>query len=52
VPRVSVIVPLFNGVELLPAFFESLQGALPDGSQLILIDDGPTQPVWETVPKL
>jgi GT2 family glycosyltransferase len=51
VPRVSVIAPLFNGVEFLPAFFASLQGALPDGSQLILIDDGSTQPVWETVPE-
>lgn len=50
-PRVSVIVPLFNGVEFLPAFFASLQGALPDGSQLIFIDDGSIQPVWETVPE-
>lgn len=50
-PRVSVIVPLFNGVEFLPAFFASLQGALPAGSQLIFIDDGSTQPVWETVPE-
>ncbi len=41
---------MFNGVEFLPAFFASLEGALPDGSQLIFIDDGSTQPVWETVP--
>jgi GT2 family glycosyltransferase len=42
---------MFNGVEFLPAFFGSLEDALPDNSQLILIDDGSTQPVWETVPE-
>jgi GT2 family glycosyltransferase len=50
-PSVSVIVPLFNGVEFLPAFFASLAGALPEGSQVFLVDDGSTQPVWETVPE-
>jgi GT2 family glycosyltransferase len=42
---------MFNGAEFLPAFFASLEGALPDNSQLILVDDGSTQPVWETVPE-
>jgi GT2 family glycosyltransferase len=50
-PGVSVIVPMFNGVEFLPAFFASLEAALPANSQLILVDDGSTQPVWETVPE-
>jgi GT2 family glycosyltransferase len=50
-PRVSVIVPIFNGVEFLPAFFESLAGALPDNSQVILVDDGSVQPVWDMVPE-
>jgi GT2 family glycosyltransferase len=51
VPRVSVIVPIFNGVAFLPAFFESLTAALPDDSELILVDDGSSEPVWETVPE-
>ena len=49
-PRVSVIVPIFNGVAFLPAFFESLLGALPEHSQIVLIDDASTEPVWDTVP--
>jgi GT2 family glycosyltransferase len=52
VPRVSVIVPIFNGVAFLPTFFESLSAALPDNSQLILVDDASTEPVWETVPEI
>jgi GT2 family glycosyltransferase len=50
VPRVSVIVPIFNGIAFLPTFFASLSQALPDGSQLILVDDASTEPVWEAVP--
>jgi GT2 family glycosyltransferase len=42
---------MFNGVSFLPSFFESLGGALPENSQLILIDDGSDEPVWDTVPK-
>lgn len=51
-PRISVVVPIFNGVAFLPAFFDSLAAALPDGSELILVDDASTEPVWETVPEL
>lgn len=51
-PQVSVIVPIFNGATYLPLFFESLGGALPEGSQLILVDDGSTEAVWDTVPEL
>lgn len=50
-PRVSVIVPIFNGLAYLPAFFDSLQAALPDDSQLILVDDGSVERVWDTVPE-
>jgi glycosyltransferase involved in cell wall biosynthesis len=50
VPRASVIVPIFNGITLLPTFFDSLTAALPDGSELVLVDDGSTEPVWEAVP--
>jgi GT2 family glycosyltransferase len=52
VPSVSVIVPIFNGVAFLPAFFESLNAALPDGSEVVLVDDASTEAVWETVPEL
>lgn len=49
--KATVIVPIFNGVRYLPAFFASLRRALPPGTQLILIDDGSTEPVWDTVPE-
>ena len=51
-PRVSVIVPVFNGMAFLPAFFDSLRAALPAGSQVLIIDDGSTQPVVEAVPEI
>jgi GT2 family glycosyltransferase len=43
-------VPIFNGTSYLPAFFDSLDRALPEGSELILVDDASTERVWETVP--
>lgn len=49
-PRVSVIVPIFNGISFLPSFFESLEAALPDDSQLILVDDASTEPVFDSAP--
>jgi GT2 family glycosyltransferase len=52
VPRVSVIIPIFNGSRYLSAFFETLKQALPSDTQLILIDDGSTEPVFEAVPAL
>jgi GT2 family glycosyltransferase len=50
-PRVSVIVPIFDGIAYLPSFFQSLTAALPDQSQLILVDDGSAQPVFNAVPE-
>lgn len=46
----SVIVPIFNGVAYLSSFFESLRVALPEGSELILVDDGSTEPVFDVIP--
>jgi GT2 family glycosyltransferase len=51
-PTVSIICPIFNGIDFLPTFFHSLIDALPEGAQLILIDDGSTQPVFDTVPEI
>jgi GT2 family glycosyltransferase len=51
VPRVSVIGPIFNGSAFLPAFFESLAGALPDQCQLIFVDDGSTEAVFGSLPE-
>lgn len=51
-PRVSVVVPIFNGVPYLPSFFASLRRALPPDSQVILVDDASTEPIWDTVPDL
>jgi GT2 family glycosyltransferase len=52
VSNVSVIVPIFNGIAFLPSFFQSLRSALPEQSQLILVDDGSTEPVFDTVPEI
>lgn len=51
-PTISVIVPIFNGVTYLPLFFESLNCALPEGAQVILVDDASTERIWETVPEM
>jgi GT2 family glycosyltransferase len=50
VARLSIIVPIFNGLRYLPAFFDSLRLALPAGSEVILVDDASTEPVFEAVP--
>jgi glycosyltransferase involved in cell wall biosynthesis len=52
VPTVSVIVPIYNSIEHLAAFFESLAAALPDQAQVIVVDDASTQPVFEAMPEL
>jgi GT2 family glycosyltransferase len=52
VPRVTVIVPIFNSIAHLPAFFESLAAALPEASQVVVVDDGSTEPVLDTIPEL
>lgn len=49
---VSVIVPLYNGMPHLDAFFESLSHALPEQAQVIVVDDGSTEPVLDAVPEL
>lgn len=51
-PRVSVIVPVFNSIVHLPAFFASLANALPDGSQVVIVDDASTEPVLSAVPEI
>ncbi|HEV2755570.1 MAG TPA: glycosyltransferase [Actinomycetota bacterium] len=50
-PRVSVIVPVFNGIRYLPEFFESLAAALPEDSEVILVDDASTEAVYDTFPE-
>lgn len=51
-PSVSVIVPVYNGIAHLDAFFESLAAALPDQAEVIVVDDCSAQPVLEAVPQL
>ena len=48
----SVVVPVFNGIAYLTSFFVSLDGALPPDSQVIVIDDGSTEPVFDTIPDM
>jgi GT2 family glycosyltransferase len=50
-PGVSVIVPIYNGIGHLPAFFESLAAALPEASQIIVVDDASTEPVLDAIPE-
>jgi GT2 family glycosyltransferase len=49
---VSVIVPVFNSLAHLPAFFESLARALPEGSEVIVVDDASTELIREAIPEL
>jgi GT2 family glycosyltransferase len=48
--RVSVIVPVFNGLRYLPPFFDSLANAVPANTQLVLVDDASTEPIAEAFP--
>jgi GT2 family glycosyltransferase len=50
--RVSVVVPVFNSIAHLPAFFSSLAAAIPDDAEVIVVDDASTQAVLETVPDM
>jgi GT2 family glycosyltransferase len=47
---VSIIVPIFDGIRYLPYFFRSLAEAAPPHAELILVDDGSTEPVLDAVP--
>jgi GT2 family glycosyltransferase len=47
-----VIVPIYNGVQHLAAFFESLAAALPHNAEVIVIDDASTEPVLAAVPEI
>jgi GT2 family glycosyltransferase len=49
-PRVSVVVPVFNSIAHLPALFSSLAAAIPPGSEIVVVDDASTEPGLETVP--
>lgn len=42
--------PIFNGSRYLRQFFESLAVAVPEGSEIILVDDASTEPVFEFLP--
>lgn len=46
----SVVVPVFNGSRYLAAFYQSLDQALPEGTQLIFVDDASTEPVFDEMP--
>ncbi|HEY0310944.1 MAG TPA: glycosyltransferase family 2 protein [Allosphingosinicella sp.] len=48
--RLSVIVPVYNGLSFLPAFFDSLAAAALPETQLILVDDGSSERVSEVFP--
>lgn len=51
VTKVSVIVPIFNGLRFLPDFFDSLLAAIPPASELILVNDSSSEPVFDAVPE-
>lgn len=47
---ITVIVPIFNGIRYLPLFLESLEKAIPTKTQLIFINDGSSEPVFNCIP--
>jgi GT2 family glycosyltransferase len=49
-PTVSVVIPMYNGLAHLSQFADSLNAALPIGSEVILVDDASTEPVIESFP--
>jgi O-antigen biosynthesis protein len=48
--KISIIVPIFNGIRYLPSFLDSLEAAAPEGSRVYLVDDASTEPVDTAVP--
>jgi GT2 family glycosyltransferase len=50
VPSLSIIVPIFDGIRYLPYFLKSLADAVPPNAELIFVDDGSTEPVFDVVP--
>jgi len=50
VPTISVIIPVFNGSRYLPYFLDSLAKAAPPNAELIFVDDGSSEPVFELIP--
>ena len=46
------MVPVHNGTAYLPAFFSSLDAALPPGSQVIIVDDGSKERVFDVIPDM
>ncbi len=51
-PRVSIVVPVFNSVSHLGTFFDALAEALPADSEVLVVDDASTEPVLDAVPDL
>lgn len=39
-PPISVVVPVYNGAENLGACLDALRGALPEGGEILVVDDG------------
>jgi GT2 family glycosyltransferase len=48
----SIVVPIYDGSSHLPTFFDSLAFAMPSDSELILVDNGSTEPVFDFVPEM
>lgn len=47
----SIIVPIFNGLRYLRTFWDAVASALPPDSEVIVVDDGSTEPVGDVTPK-
>ena len=41
-PRLSVVVPVFNGADTLPRCLDALLSQLPQDAELIVVDDAST----------
>jgi GT2 family glycosyltransferase len=47
---ISIIIPVFNGSRYLPYFLQSLAEAAPPHTELIFVDDGSSEPVFDLIP--
>ena len=54
-PALSVVIPVYNSAEILPALLEQLAHVLPslaDHYEVILVNDGSSDLSWETIQQL
>ncbi len=49
-PEVSIVVPVHNGINFLPQFWKNIKTSISKNFELIVVDDGSTENIKETIP--